>query len=317
MCYPKPGPRCSSHALLALTTEKMELSNLYSKEGRDITKVLKQLKKIEKLEEVYDTTPAGLQELEERLALTSSTDKIKTFQLQSRLTTMTKRRENQLKALKKAQRDAGEISHEATAFVEYGDQDFPTILTSVPNDSPRITNLLNDSTNWVNTLTPEEVKATRWYTKGGYQEIYSFQQFNEIAVEGRTKEQLNSYIQNINTALAKYKREEPIIVYRGVGMVGNNTRLSTDEASVFFKTGDEYSYESYSSTSMDSSIAGKFSSSNIVLALKTKKAVPVTSLSQHGLGEKELIIPPKQKFKVTNVVPNKYGVTIVHMEELD
>lgn len=316
MCYPKPGPRCSSHALLTLTNEKMELSNLYSKEGRSISNVLKQLKKVEKLEEVYYTTPAGLQELEERLALTNPADKIKTFQLQSRITTMTKRRENQLKALKKTQRDAGEIPHEKTAFVEYGDQDFPTILTSVPNDSPKITNMLNDSTNWVNTLTPEEVKATRWYTKGGYQEIYSFQQFNEISVEGRTKEQLTSYIQNINTALAKYKREEQIIVYRGVGMV-DNTRLSTDEASTLFKTGDEYSYESYSSTSLDSSIANKFSSSNLVLALKTNKAVPVVALSQHGLGERELIIPPKQKFKVTKVIPNKYGPTIVHMEELN
>lgn len=322
MCYPKPGPRCSAHALTDLIKAKAELNILYEERKNNpkisMNVILKKLASIEKLQEVFYTTPAGIRELEDILVGKDPEDRYSNYyKFKQQLELSQKKRANQLKALKKQQREAGEIAHATHEFKEYANKEFlyETSKAPITDDDERIQSMMNDSINWVNKLSPEEIEAVRWYTKGGYQELRTYKEFNEIDIKGRTSEDLAAFEGHIDNALAKYERDEPIIVYRGHGLKVAERHM---DSHTYFKEGDEFQHSSYVSTTLDENVASKFAVSQIIFEIKSKKAVPVVGLSQHGLGERELLIPASQKFKVVKVSrPDMFSNTVVSVIEVD
>jgi hypothetical protein len=313
MCYKKPGPRCSSHALAQLSKAKLDFieyeNSINDHQSKNVQKeFLIRRKNIQKLEDEYYTTPAGLKELNE--SLEQEQDMIKKFQIQNRINLCLNKRQAQLKAIK-AKDDYDNHDLESFEFKDYGNTNFNN---NNEIDSEQLKNFFNDSVNWSEKLTTGEIDAVRWYTRHGYISIYDYQYKNTIGKES-SAEFLETKINNLNNALKKYKREKPIIVYRGLNIYQGN-KLSIHQAAETFKVGDEYAYESYSSTSLNSKTAERFAISNIVFAIKTRKAVPIMALSVHSAAEQELIIPANERFKVVGVQKNIFGNTTVQLEEI-
>ena len=67
MCYPKPGPRCSTHALKKLLDAKAELN---STDPTDIEKINEAKRKLTLAQEEYFTSPAGIKKLREKAKTT-------------------------------------------------------------------------------------------------------------------------------------------------------------------------------------------------------------------------------------------------------
>jgi hypothetical protein len=67
MCYPKPGPRCSTHALKKLLDAKAELN---ATDPTDIEKINEAKRKLTLAQEEYFTSPAGIKKLREKAKTT-------------------------------------------------------------------------------------------------------------------------------------------------------------------------------------------------------------------------------------------------------
>lgn len=67
MCYPKPGPRCSTHALKKLLESKAELN---ATDPTDIEKMNEVKRKLTLAQEEYFTSPAGIKKLREKAKVT-------------------------------------------------------------------------------------------------------------------------------------------------------------------------------------------------------------------------------------------------------
>jgi len=314
MCYKKPGPRCSAHALAQLSKSRIDLLNFTRNEGTSEKafekEYLKKRKVVEKLEEEFYTTPVGLKEMQEELD--NETDRIRRFKLETRINLCRQKRNTQLKAVK-ATVDEDRHNAENFVFQEYGTSNYGETSQSAKLEQMQA--FLADSSNWSQKLTTDEIDAVRWYTKAGYISIYDYQQ-KGILTNVPSKEYVESKINNLNSALSKYERKEPIVVYRGLNKF-NNSVLSHEEAKTAFKVDDEYSYESFSSTSLEPKIAQRFAVSQVIFEIKARKAVPIMALSVHSAVETELIIPPKERYRVVHVEPGNYSsFTKVQLEEI-
>lgn len=67
MCYPKPGPRCSTHALKKLLDAKAELN---STDPTDLEKINGAKRKLTLAQKEYFTSPAGIKKLREKAKAT-------------------------------------------------------------------------------------------------------------------------------------------------------------------------------------------------------------------------------------------------------
>ena len=330
MCYISPGPRCSSHAASKLVMAKRNLkltpSSLLDAAGR--VKYLAAKATLQTAQDVYDTTPAGIAELVRRAAYQRDGQAKNEYQL--RLERGQTLRAAMLVAVKA--KDNGDIKHtNAAPKLEYKNREFlsqDSIRETIKNDSPQILTMIKESKHWVNQLTTEETEAMAWFTSNGSSEVNQhLANHEETTYSQYSQDHLDSTIKNMDSALAKFERVKPVIVYRGISMDIMEARGYKRNEEGFiadsFPMGGTYSSEAYMSTSLDPSRATGFASSGVVLEIKSKKAAPVVNISAWDITEKEMVIPRNQKYKIVGIVKNPIiqgsratENTVIQLEEI-
>jgi hypothetical protein len=304
---------------------KLTPSAFIGTEGRD--EYLAAKTALQKAQDVYDTTPAGIAELVRRAAYQMEGKSKKEYQL--RLERGQALRAAMLVAVKT--KDGGDIKHTNVApKLKYKNRSFlphETLRETVKNDSPEILTMIKESKHWVNQLTTEETEAMAWFTSNGSSEVNQHLANSATGYSRYSKEHLDATTKNMDSALAKFQRDEPVIVYRGISMdiveARGYKRNEENFVAEAFPMGGTYSSEAYMSTSLDPSRATGFASSGIVLEIKSKKAAPVANISAWDITEKEMVIPRNQKYKIVGIIKNpkiqnlrSTDNTVIQLEEI-
>lgn len=339
MCYPKPGPRCSSHAALTLTEAKLSVrANPSSIEAREA---------LDNAQLEYDATPAGMRELNRRIGQYRGTAKT---EYELRLALGQAKRIERLELIKT--QDRGDIKHPQGAVT---DVVFPVPFhqfADLHENEPRIEHgsevmnqLIADSHGWVAKLNDEEIEAVSWYTSNGssainqhltgnspefhlrdYRDDETDEEFDarEAKAAQEHLNHLNSTVSNLDSALAKGKRSTPIKVYRGISdgitraegyTSGDIDKYVADK----FPVGGTFTSPVFMSSSLEYKRGAGFETSGVVLEVLGKTVGPVSNVSAWGVTEKEYVLPRDVPYQVRAVktVANKHGenIFVIQLEE--
>jgi hypothetical protein len=309
MCYPKPGPRCSSHAAARLTLAKRAMKH-GDKSDREV--YLKNKALCVEAEKEYDMTPAGMKELQRRIR-DSRNRQQKDFQL--RLEQASALRKASLAALKA--KDQGDIKHDTPdkkPITDYLTSEFPkhgTDREKLQHFDPKVDAMIEESKQWSENLNADEMEALAWFTSNGSGSVNTFLAENSTKSGPfiYTKKTLNKTRVNLDSALAKFKREEPILIYRGINdsifKDENNDSLSAEQIiEGNFQKGMIYKSPAFMSASLDPAKGSGFAITGITLEILSKKAAPIVNFSAWDVSEKEMLIPRNQEYKVHQVLKN-------------
>jgi hypothetical protein len=307
-------------------TYKEELKNASTEES------LESYRKVEEAQDVFDATPAGLKVLKDLLQTSWSN-----AQLEARYQRAKTVRTTQLQALKAL--DLKKIDHSFVQVPEAFDNSFPPddLVRSNKNGKQTMTDINNISAPWLNTLNSDEIAQLRWMTDTGAMQtnkhiagINTYKAHHGIW----TAENLDERMEIIDSALAKYKSKEPVLVYRGIheGMLPvsmqDNYRVPTEDKQAAylsrFKVGETFETQYYMPTSYMPETAKKFSKFNVIMEIKTRSAAPVAPLSASRT-EQEALLPRGSKYRVLAIKENilyargqveATPVTVIQLEEM-
>lgn len=339
MCYPFPGPRCSSYAARILTEAKIRVRNepasIEAREALDAAQL------------EYDATPAGMRELKRRIASYQGTAKT---EYELRLALGQAKRAERLLLIKA--KDRGDIKHSERAVL---DTMFPDSFhrfaedhsnePQIGHDSEIMKQLVADSHQWIDRLNDEEIEAVSWYTSNGstvinkhltgnsdefylndYRDDETAQEFDEreaIAAQEHLN-YLNTTVKDLDSALAKGKRQNPIKVYRGVsGDVMKAEGYTSKDVGKYvtdkFPVGGTFISPVFMSSSLEHKRGSGFETSGVLLEVLGKTVGPVSNVSAWGVTEKEYVLPRNLAYKVSAVktVKDKHGddLFVIQLEE--
>lgn len=336
MCYRKPGPRCSSHAALALANAKQEVSVSH---GSSPDEYFSAKDKEREAQAAFDATPAGLKIMQDELLNARHEPG-----LDERYKAAKMLREQQLDAVKKLkltptvhdvqQNDFSAFTHAHVSSDE--------VRENVNMDKLHAS-MSTLSENYFSRLSDEEISQLRWMTDYGAMEankhiagVNSYSQFNGAF----PAEDIDNRMKVVDEALRKYSPAVPVITYRGVRDVSlpvkmrENYRVSQEDKQKAFldsmPVGSVVSSDFYQPTSFQPSSSVKFADFNVVMEIKSSSAAPVSALSVSSV-EHEGLLPRNVTFTVVAVQQNvKYDtgnvdrktgepvyrvVTVVQLEE--
>jgi hypothetical protein len=331
MCYPKPGPRCSSAARKDL---------IHAKAAAKRNRTVENTFKVREAEEEYYKTPAGFRELKRLISIGERPE-----YNQARLEHYTQERKQQIADLK--MKDVGDIQNEQEAQPQLkSTNNLP--LHQLPGTETRHgwetltpeqheqkeTEYINSSAAWVDRLTIAEITAVRWFTSNGFHEMGQQDRKEDITLgydSQETQEEANKRIsrmrKTLNSALRKAD-QEPRIVYRGVGRNGAPKELlsqipenryttkpqyASDEEYEQAKTAyfdnllkqKTFTFDRPASTTLDPRVAEGFSHSqyapSVMYEISTRKGAPVGAASAWGASETEIILPATTKYRVVDI----------------
>jgi hypothetical protein len=321
MCYPFPGPRCSSYAARALTeakiTARKDPSNIEAREALDAAQL------------EYDATPAGMRELKRRIGQYDGNAKT---EYELRLSLGEAKRAERLLLIKA--KDRGDIKHQRKSSP---DTMFPSSFhrfadnhdnePEIRHDSAEMKQLVADSHNWIEKLNDEEIEAVSWYTSNGstvitkhltgnsdpfylkdYIDDETAEQFDEREADAAQAhvEYLDRTVKDLDSALAKGKRQTPIKVYRGLSFhVIESEGYKFDKIDKYvadkFPVGGTFISPVFMSSSLEHKKAKGFESSGVLLEVMGKTVGPVSNVSAWGVTEKEYVLPRNTAYKVRAV----------------
>lgn len=327
MCYAKPGPRCSGHAALALQKAKAELE-AYSK-NRTWEKVYALREAVEEAQRIFDSTPAGLRILEDEIAMAKH-HKSKPYELQLRHVMGEEAREKQLAAVASMKLQTESHLHAKS--------NLPT-TTFLAADTPRQNNpslieKVNESAQeWVYGLEPQQLAQLRWMTDYGAWKTNTHLAGVAPYQNIDATDDINERMKAVDSGLAQYRSETPVITYRGVRegllpkkMQGNYRVSSEDKTAAFLanfpKPGEVYENDYYMPTSFQPDVAAsKFADFNVVLEVKSRSAAPVASFSAADY-EQEGLLPRNSKYRVAAILqdvsyPYDKRMTVIQLEEIE
>ena len=311
----------------------------------------------DKAEKEYETTPLGIKELEDKLAICLSYDSSQMSQdmleesiksARKNLLTAKQRRAEQLKKYKLAGKKEV-IEHRSDVDIDrsYARLGLRTEFDSTSTDrigwsegseqfNKNAAFLMRASDRWINKLNDEQISAVKWFTGSG-SEMISI----EAAIKGEKDEDKSLSSQRMQQILDRiggiknYERKKksfnealmlapsskkPVILYRGIG---RNYKISLDEIA---ETGIYETPTAVSST-LNPGIANRFGSGRVVLEMKTRHFGSPTNFSGQYASEEEVIIPQGTKFRVVKVMKGMTfgwspdhpvnGYTVVQLEEIE
>lgn len=308
MCYPKPGPRCSAYAAARLTQAK--LNARLAPNSFDNPQIrqnyLDAKESVVKAEAEYDTTPAGIKELERRVRDRQSSS-INNYEL--RLERGIALRKAMLEAVK--HKDEGDILHEGnstfTALYQakgaFPANDEPR--KKIEMDSPDVSTMIDESREWTHRLSADEIEAVSWFTSNGAGSVNArLLGLKHSSPWHYEDEYLDKTIADIDSATEKWKRDEPIVVYRGISGADDEKLEGEDYANREFPLGSTYSSAAFQSSSLDPDRASGFGVTGVTLEILSKRAAPVMNVSAWSIAEKEMILPRNVKYKVVGHIKN-------------
>jgi hypothetical protein len=295
----------------------------------------------------YDATPAGMRELKRRIAQYQGTAKT---EYEMRLALGEAKRAERLLLIKV--KDRGDIKHKnkASADIMFSDSfhrfaDDHDNEPLIAHDSAEMENLVADSHKWITKLNDEEIEAVSWYTSNGstvinkhltgnsdefylrdYRDDETAQEFDEREAKAAQEHlnHLNTTVKDLDSALAKGKRQAPIKVYRGVSgdvmkAEGYGSRDTEKYVTDKFPVGGTFISPVFMSSSLEHKRGAGFETSGVLLEVLGKTVGPVSNVSAWGVTEKEYVLPRNLAYKVSAVktIKDKYGddLFVIQLEE--
>lgn len=339
MCYPFPGPRCSSYAARALTEAKIRVRNepqsIEAREDLDAAQL------------EYDATPAGMRELKRRIVQYQGNPRT---DYELRLSLGQAKRAERLLLIKA--KDRGDIKHKnATPQDTMFASSFHSFATDYGNEpqighnSEEIKQVIADSHQWIEKLNDQEIEAVSWYTSNGstvinqhltgtsnefylkdYLDDETAEEFDEREAKAAQEhiEYLDTTVKDLDSALAKGKRQTPIKVYRGVAAkVAEAEGYKFEKIDQYvtdkFPVGGTFISPVFMSSSLEHKLGKRFETSSVLLEVMGKTVGPVSNVSAWGVNEKEYILPRNLAYtvKAVKTSTDEYGVKryVIQLEE--
>lgn len=200
----------------------------------------------------------------------------------------------------------------------------PSMRVSLEYGCDAYNNFLTDSTRNENLLTPAEKKSLFEYTGWFYRDYQSYlKNPSTVTPSPVVKESL----QFMDSALAKSPRKNNNVLYHGVPKDLQNSMSMWSDPN-FITTNDTFVRESFFSTSIDPKVASDNTGGgegSIIFEIYTTDGLALNGeLSEHGLREKEVLLPRGKQFKIIGVLNNvvfSWGSTsrthtIIQLEDL-
>jgi hypothetical protein len=297
----------------------------------------------------YDATPAGMRELRRRISQYQGTAKT---EYEMRLALGEAKRAERLLLIKA--KDRGDIHHQRNVGndIMFSDS-FHRFCDNYDNeplirhDGEEIKQVVADSHQWVEKLHDEEIEAVSWYTSNGstvinkhltgnsdefylrdYKDDETSEEFEarEAVAAQAHLEHLNTTVKNLDSALAKGKRNSPVKVYRGVSndvmnADGYKSRDSGKYVADKFPVGGTFISPVFMSSSLEYKKGKGFETSGVLLEFLAKTVGPVSNVSAWGVTEKEYVLPRNVAYKVRAVktIKDEHGIDmhIIQLEEED
>lgn len=327
MCYPKPGPRCSSHA--AATYAKAHQKVLAAFDANHKDPDLDKLVAIrKKAEQEYKITPAYFEKLERAIA----EEPQRAHWHEDELASAKKERQRRLDAVKGKKpvnhRKAKPEKYVSTKFFNSGDH-----ATKLSYNHPDLTSSIEESTNWSSNLTDEEISTLAWYSEAGFTVVngHLSATVNPYKDKNISDDHIENSIKIMDSALAKHApNSEGVIVYRrhhNYNSEGYHEKITPELIAEKFPVGSVYEPGFYLSTSLDPDNLQIKDSANFNLQILTKTGAPLTAISSQGPREYEFITPRTAKFRVVanDVKVTRTGrfnkdeqstITVIQLEEI-
>lgn len=332
MCYPSPGPLCSSYAALLLTKAKLSFRLERSEAGERAVRLAQQ---------DYDTTLSGMKRLHRKINemsrdleklledmsnpdLTDEIDRewrVELKRLEVRLSEAHKRRMERLALL--SSKDDSDMPHrteiEEVMFPERF-HTFSQVLeneSSIPDDSKMMKKLIDDSSRYTAKLSVDEIEALSWYTSvEGSSTINKY-----LFHDAESQDHLNTIIKDLDRAISKGKRLTPIKVYRGVTRKVIESEGYKHEGveryiSNEFPIGKNVIFPVFMSSSLEYRTAKSFEDSGVILEILSKTVAPVSNVSAWDTQEKEYILPRNTTYLVQAVKEYGRHLYVVQLEEV-
>ena len=331
MCYPKPGPRCSSHAAYILAENRRKALYLLANSKVDDKEFEKASKKLREAELEYSITPAGLDELRKYSE--------KSAHSKAKYDTALALRKARMDALKVKKKEF-KIRNHANNIEQYEysqnklSQNGDTIQNMDLN-SIDITKAIEDSHSFSKKLTSSEQASLRRYSQGEYDSINTVLSNNPRSSEFDKKLALED-IANIDSALAKQpKRDSPVIVYRrhfNYNEEGHWAQNSLEEQRKIMPVGSIFEPGTFLSTSLRASNLSEMSKNReneiYRFEIKSYSAASLNIISAQGPNESEFLLPRNAKYRVVsndtkltirevkNHKDYSYDVVVFQLEEI-
>ena len=202
----------------------------------------------------------------------------------------------------------------------------PKAFSSLEYGSDNYKLFMSKADDVVNNITAKEHRAVMEYTGWAYQQYYSYlegqnedgtefgSQYDE-ATRTQLKNGLASGVANMDNLMAKVgKFDKPVTVFRGEKPPKGVS--VAEHLSKTYPLGGNVSIKRFLSTSMDAKVAseivGENTDNSYVIVIKAKEGVMLgEEMSEHGLREKEVILPRDKKYRVENISSSviKWGST--------
>lgn len=345
MCYKSPGPRCSAYAKKKLFEAKAYQSTLSIFDSSpEVYEAAKESVRQAELE--YDSTPAG----QKFLTLRIDQGMDSKGEYAERLSNGKKMRRMQLKAIES--KEAGDVNdHPAISRIwEAGMHHEPHVIresweASGETHALRAEQYESISLSAAQSLNADEQSALMWVTSDGgpfinsklagvarssLSEEWTWNNSPEpFQRKAYTKDFTQKKIRHLNSAFKAYSLEQPAVLYRGLNNWSLPDQLSDRNVDPQvtrkyleekYPVGETITVHEYMSTSADPKVAKKFTgSTNIILEVKTKQAIPVGYMSTWDTSEREFVVNKGQKYKVKAILEgvkfaglNRKGESITH-----
>lgn len=334
MCYPSPGPRCSSHAAKTLARAQIACQHAAFEDGIEHEEKMKELNRLIKRRDnaqlEFNATPAGMEILKQGMeAGDANTQERAKLAYKEARALRTKR----LRLVKMREAGEGNLKHSDVRMSSLYDklgisEDFDTTTTDRVGWQPsseqfRTTSalLVKASEAWMSRLTPEEVHALQWLTNDGT-EILSRKAHGSPpkAYSALDPEEIDRREGFVKSAFDKAPlMPKPVVLYRGLG---SQVPFEVEEV---IKSG-EYTAPTAQSATINPGVANSFGYKNVILEMKTRRFPSPTNFAGNGPREAEIMVAPGSRWKVTGVLRNVsfgwdkdtlvQGYTVIQMEEV-
>jgi hypothetical protein len=332
MCYPKPGPRCSADAAKRLAKAKHEFRVYYANHKNDDEMDYNEFDRLKQLrddaKQEFNITPAGIRALERQVAEGGgSWAEIKLEKARSD-------RQHALNQLSKKQQmeevhDKASIGSYVYQQCEFTQDGQP--LNRIDENGEDMAVMLQESLDWAEHLSDEEIEAMNHYSQGGYADVNGVLTSKTYKPRG-TVESVHETVKHLDSALAKASSNKEVVVYRRHFFYdedGSFAHLSSEELQEKFPVGSVYEPGFFMSTSLDQkNIPGpdRTNSRNLIarFEIKTHRGASISATAHQGTNEKEFLLPRDGKYRVVNnnvqALVNGYSgegpVQIIQLEEL-
>jgi len=151
----------------------------------------------------------------------------------------------------------------------------------------------------------DEAKAVMEYTGWAYQDYYAYLEGTSGELNPQKERALIMGALSIDSAIKKAgKLDKPIAVFRGEKAPAGVS--VTDHLAATFPVGEDVKIKRYLSTSMDAKVAseitGDNASSSYLVVIKTAEGAMLSeNTSEHGLREKEVLLPRNRTYHVDSI----------------